>query len=136
MPITLDNSNIEIQYSTGSNYIIETVKSDLYVRGTTSGNLSSEPTVSPSIRTDIIIETFTYSGTGNTKLHPKVFSVDTICDILIVGGGGGGGFNNGWEGGGGGGAGGVGIGTINLKSGINYNIPVQLSIDFKALRMY
>ena len=50
MPITLNNSNISVTYNTGSNYIIETVKSDLYVRGTTSGNLSSEPTVSPSIR--------------------------------------------------------------------------------------
>ena len=49
---------------------------------------------------------------------------DITCDILIIGGGGGGGFNNGWEGGGGGGAGGVGIGTINFKSGINYNITI------------
>ena len=30
MPIILNHSNIEVQYSTGSNYIIETVKSDLY----------------------------------------------------------------------------------------------------------
>ena len=102
MPITLDNSNIEIQYSTGSNYIIETVKSDLYVRGTTSGNLSSEPTVSPSIRTDIIIETFTYT-TGTTQTsYTKTFSQNTICDILIVGGGGGGGMNAGAGGGAGG----------------------------------
>ena len=120
MPITLDNSNIEIQYSTGSNYIIETVKSDLYVRGTTSGNLSSEPTVSPSIRTDIIIETFTYSGTGNTKLHPKVFSVDTICDILIVGGGG----SGGQYGGGGGGGDVLFFENVNFVSGVNYSISV------------
>ena len=102
MPITLDSSNIEIQYSTGSNYIIETVKSDLYVRGTTSGNLSSEPTVSPSIRTDIVIETFTYT-TGTTQTaYTKTFSQNTICDILIVGGGGGGGMNAGAGGGAGG----------------------------------
>jgi hypothetical protein len=88
MPITLNNSNISVTYNTGSNYIIETVKSDLYVRGTTSGNLSPEPTVSPSIRSDIVVESFTYSGTGDTKLHTKEFLVDTICDILIVGGGG------------------------------------------------
>ena len=52
MPITLNNSNINIQYNTGSNYIIETVKSDLYVRDTRTGissNLFAEPTVNPSI---------------------------------------------------------------------------------------
>ena len=32
MPISLNNSNISVQYNTGSNYIIETVKSDLYFR--------------------------------------------------------------------------------------------------------
>jgi len=32
MPIILNNSNIEIQYNTGSSYVIETVKSDLYFR--------------------------------------------------------------------------------------------------------
>ena len=102
MPITLNNSNISVTYNTGSNYIIETVKSDLYVRGTTSGNLNPEPTVSPSIRSDIVVETFTYSGTGNTKLHTKEFLVDTICDIMIVAGGGGGGSNAGAGGGAGG----------------------------------
>ena len=80
------------------------------------------------------------SGSGNTINTPSdnsnyryaffanngTFSInkDITCDILIIGGGGGGGFNNGWEGGGGGGAGGVGIGTINFKSGINYNITI------------
>jgi hypothetical protein len=103
MPISLENSsNIRVTYNTGSNYIIETVKSDMYVRGTTSGNLSSEPTVSPSIRTaNIVVESFTYTtGTTHTT-YTKDFSVDTICDILIVGGGGGGGGGHG----GGGGAG-------------------------------
>ncbi len=103
MPITLDNININIRvtYNTGSNYIIETVKSDLYVRGTTSGNLSPEPTVSPSIRSDIVVETFTYT-TGTTQTtYDRNFSEDTLCDILIVGGGGGGGN---FGGGGGGGA--------------------------------
>jgi len=51
MPIILNNSNINIQYNTGSSYIIETVKSDLYVRDTigTTSNLFAEPTVNPSI---------------------------------------------------------------------------------------
>ena len=52
MPISLENtSNIRVTYNTGSNYIIETVKSDLYVRDTvgTTSNLFAEPTVNPSI---------------------------------------------------------------------------------------
>ena len=52
MPIILNNSNISVQYNTGSNYIIETVKSDLYVRDTRTGissNLFAEPTVNPYV---------------------------------------------------------------------------------------
>jgi len=63
--------------------------------------LSPEPTVSPSIRSDIVVETFTYT-TGTTQTtYDRNFSEDTLCDILIVGGGGGGGN---FGGGGGGGA--------------------------------
>ena len=60
-----------------------------------------------------------FANTGTFKIDK-----DMVCDILIVGGGGGGGRNDGWEGGGGGGAGGVGIGTINLKKDITYNITI------------
>ena len=120
MPITLNNSNISVTYNTGSNYIIETVKSDMYVRGTTSGNLSFEPTVSPSIHSEIIIEAFTYSGTGNTKDYPYNFSRDTICDILIVGGGGGGGYDRAA----GGGAGGLLLYTNILVNTGSYTIKV------------
>jgi len=56
MPITLNHSNIGVQYSTGSNYIIETVKSDLYRRNDnidttipTTNLLTTEPTVNPSV---------------------------------------------------------------------------------------
>ena len=119
MPITLNNSNISVTYNTGSNYIIETVKSDLYVRGTTSGNLSDVPTVSPSIRSDIVVESFIYTGTGNTKDYTKDFSQDTLCDILIVGGGGGGGK----FGGGGGGGAILFINNLLLSVG-NYTIKV------------
>ena len=38
MPITLNHSNISVQYNTGGNYIIETVKSDLYIRDSRTGN--------------------------------------------------------------------------------------------------
>ena len=51
MPISLNNSNISVQYNTGSNYIIETVKSDVFVRDTRtdiSSNLFAEPSVVPS----------------------------------------------------------------------------------------
>jgi len=72
MPITLNNSNISVQYNTSSNYIIETVKSDLYVRDTvgTTSNLFAEPTVSPQVSTTEYIyppyRYFTYnSSTGN-----------------------------------------------------------------------
>jgi hypothetical protein len=83
MPITLNNSNISIQYNTGSNYIIETVKSDLYVRGTTSGNLSTEPTATPTVTTNLAV--FTHSGgTENQTPHTIYFSENTVCDILIV----------------------------------------------------
>ena len=99
MPITLNNSNISVTYNTGSNYIIETVKSDLYVRGTTSGNLSAEPTVSPSIRSDIVVETFAYTTGTTQSTYSKQFLVDTLCDILIVGGGGGGTVGHGAGGG-------------------------------------
>ena len=51
MPISLNNSNISVQYNTGSSYIIETVKSDVFVRDTvgTTSNLTREPTINPSI---------------------------------------------------------------------------------------
>jgi len=50
MPISLNNSNISVQYNTGCNYIIETVKSDVFVRDTvgTTSNLFAEPTTVPS----------------------------------------------------------------------------------------
>ena len=52
MPIILNNSNIEIQYNTGSSYVIETVKYDVFdrdIRTGISSNLFAEPTVNPSI---------------------------------------------------------------------------------------
>jgi hypothetical protein len=74
MPIILNNSNIEIQYNTGSNYTIETVKSDLYVRDTRTGissNLFAEPMVNPSISPVTTGNhktlTFTYSITKNVE---------------------------------------------------------------------
>ena len=91
MPITLNHSNINIQYSTGSNYIIETVKSDLYIgvptATMTSGN---EPTITSPAFTESI-RTFTHSGGAEAQTtHTITIGQNTICDILIVGGGGGG----------------------------------------------
>ena len=111
MPITLNHSNIGVQYSTGSNYIIETVKSDLYRRNEivdtiTRDNIQTAP-VTPIISIQdgsnvYAVESYTYSGSGNTADFTRVFTKSTTCDILIVGGGGGGGTDCGGGGGGGG----------------------------------
>ena len=110
MPITLNHSNISVQYETGSNYIIETVKSDLFLRNENvdtviRNNIQTAP-VTPTTFVDSSgnvfgVEAYTYSGTANTADYTRVFPKNTTCDILIVGGGGGGGFAHG----GGGGAG-------------------------------
>jgi len=102
MPITLNNSNISIQYNTGSNYIIDTVKSDIYiinqreqiVNNIITNNLQTAP-VTPTTYVDnsgnvYAVESYTYSGSANTKDYTRVFPKNTTCDILIVGGGGGG----------------------------------------------
>ena len=126
MPITLNHSNIGVQYSTGSNYIIETVKSDLYRRNEivdtiVRDNIQTAP-VTPIISIQegsnvYAVESYTYSGTANTADFTRVFPKSTTCDILIVGGGGGGGFaGSNARGGGGGGA-----GQFLLKSNYSLN---------------
>jgi hypothetical protein len=60
----------------------------------------SEPTVSPSITSNLAI--FTHSGgTENQTSHTIYFPENTVCDILMVGGGGAGGKDIGAGGGGG-----------------------------------
>ena len=122
MPITLNHSNISVQYSTGSNYIIETVKSDLYVRDSRTGfssNLLAEPTVSPSITSNLAI--FTHSGGAeNQTCHTIYFPENTVCDILVVGGGGGGGSRHA----GGGGAGAVIYNTNKILAAGTYLINI------------
>jgi hypothetical protein len=130
MPITLNHSNIGVQYNTGSNYIIETVKSDLYRRNEivdtiVSNNLQAAP-VTPVVYIEnssgnvYAIESYTYTGTANTADYTRVFPKSTTCDILIVGGGGGGGSRHA----GGGGAGAVIYSTnITLTAG-TYTIGV------------
>ena len=109
MPITLNHSNIGVQYSTGSNYIIETVKSDLYRRNEIYDNIVRDniqvAPVTPSLYIEngtnnvYAVESYTYSGTANTADFTRVFPKSTTCDILIVGGGGGGGKRHGAGGG-------------------------------------
>jgi hypothetical protein len=110
MPITLNHSNIGVQYNTGSNYIIETVKSDLYIGNDNyntivSNNIQAAP-VTPSIYIEnssgnvYAVESYTYTGSGNTADYTRVFPKNTVCDILVVGGGGGGGNFGGGGGGG------------------------------------
>ena len=110
MPITLNNSNISVQYNTGSNYIIETVKCDLYhkndmVNTIIRDNIQTAP-VTPTTFVDnsgnvYAVESYTYSGSANTTDFTRVFPKNTTCDILIVGGGGGGDKEVGGGGGGG-----------------------------------
>ena len=130
MPITFNHSNIGVQYSTGSNYIIETVKSDLYRRNElidtiTRDNLQTAP-VTPSMYIEngtnnvYAVESYTYSGTANTADFTRVFTKSTTCDILIVGGGGAGGT---YIGGGGGGGGVLHIENATISAG-TYNIQV------------
>jgi len=130
MPITLNHSNIGVQYNTGSNYIIETVKSDLYLRNEivdtiVSNNIQTAP-VTPSIYIEntsgniYAVESYTYSGSANTADYTRVFPKNTVCDILVVGGGGAGGKDIGA----GGGGGAVLYGTnINIPLG-SYNIVI------------
>ena len=129
MSITLDNSNISVQYSTGSNYIIETVKSDLYRRNEiydniVRDNLQTAP-VTPSLYIEngtnnvYAVESYTYSGSAITADFTRIFPKSTTCDILIVGGGGGGGQQNA----GGGGAGGLVL-VQNLQANGSFTINV------------
>ena len=122
MPITLNHSNINVQYSSDKSYIIETVKSDLYRRNEIvdtiiRNNIQTAP-VTPTTYVDssgnvYAVESYTYSGTANTADYTRVFTNNTTCDILIVGGGGGGG--SGIAGGGGGG---------QVVHATNINIPI------------
>ena len=108
MPITLNHSNIGVQYSSDKSYIIETVKSDLYRRNEivdtiVRDNLQTAP-VTPIISIQegsnvYAVESYTYSGTANTADFTRVFPKSTTCDILIVGGGGGGSAGGGGGGG-------------------------------------
>ena len=136
MPVMLDGSNININYST-SNFDIQSVKSELYIPDTTnnSGNIINvpigmnemikQPLSYEPMNTNIIFEDFTFKteeirtfthsgGTENQTTYNLNIPQDTICDILIVGGGGGGGQQDA----GGGGAGGLVLVQNILLSGL------------------
>jgi len=122
MPITLNHSNIGVQYSTGSNYIIENVKSDLYRDNIIANNIQAAPVI-PSIYIEnnnvYAVESYAYTGSANTADYVREFPKDTLCDILVVGGGGSGSEAHG----GGGGAGAV-IFMKNVTMNGNYTIKV------------
>ena len=139
MSITLDNSNISVQYSTGSNYIIETVKSDLYRRNEiydsiVRDNIQVAP-VTPSLYIEngtnnvYAVESYTYSGSANTADFTRVFTKSTTCDILIVGGGGAGGGS--YVAGGGGAGGYVYIPNFSLNG--SYSIKVGRGGNSRSL---
>jgi len=94
MPIILNTSNISVQYNTGSNYIIETVKSDVFVRDTvgTTSNLYGEPTTTPSItpttpETHVRHKLLTFTaGTHTIKFHfDTVVNINNRSDIILKG---------------------------------------------------
>ena len=94
MPIILNTSNISVQYNTGSNYIIETVKSDVFVRDTvgTTSNLYGEPTTTPSItpttpETPVRHKLLTFTaGTHTIKFHfDTVVNINNRSDIILKG---------------------------------------------------
>jgi len=94
MPISLNTSNISVQYNTGSNYIIETVKSDVFVRDTvgTTSNLYGEPTTTPSItpttpETHVRHKLLTFTaGTHTIKFHfDTVVNINNRSDIILKG---------------------------------------------------
>jgi hypothetical protein len=142
MPVMLDGSNININYST-SNFDIQSVKSELYIPDTTnnSGNIINvpigmnemikQPLSYEPMNTNIIFEDFTFKteeirtfthsgGTENQTTYNLNIPQDTICDILIVGGGGGGGYDRA----GAGGAGGLLLYEKILLKANTYNINV------------
>jgi hypothetical protein len=142
MPVMLDGSNININYST-SNFDIQSVKSELYIPDTTnnSGNIINvpigmnetikQPLAYEPMNTNIIFEdftfkteeirTFTHDGSTNNQTSYNLnIPHDIICDILIVGGGGGGGYDRA----GGGGAGGLLLYEKILLKANTYNINV------------
>lgn len=88
------------------NYLIQTVKSDLYLRDpstSTTSNLTAEPVITSPLSSAFTesIQTFTHSGGAEAQTtHTVTVGQNTICDILIVGGGGGGGNFGGGGGGG------------------------------------
>mgnify|MGYP000267921640 CR=1 FL=1 len=138
MPILLDGSNINVNYST-SNFDIQCVKSELYIPDTnvnTSNILNIPIAMAPEtqsltsepVNTNIIYEdfnneelrTFTHSGgTENQTSYNIKIEEDVVCDILLVGGGGGGGKDRA----GGGGSGALILSIGNILSG-TYTIRV------------
>jgi hypothetical protein len=128
MPITLNHSNIGVQYSSDKSYIIETVKSDLYRRNEIVDTIARDNIqVAPVTPTTFVdnsgnvyaVESYTYSGSANTADFTRVFPKNTTADILVIGGGGGGGKRHG---------GGGGAGTLMYHKNIilngTYNIKV------------
>ena len=104
MPILLDGSNINVNYST-SNFDIQCVKSELYIRETnvnTSNILNipiamapeTQPLTNEPVNTNIIyddfnneeLRIFTHSrGAENQTSYNIKIEQDVVCDILIVG---------------------------------------------------
>jgi alpha-tubulin suppressor-like RCC1 family protein len=73
MPITLNNSNISVTYSSDKSYIIETVKSDLFIPDlvTSTSNLTAEPYLESGERVYPVSRLFT---TNNLTLTNRYYA--------------------------------------------------------------
>ena len=86
MPITLNNSNISVQYSTGSNYIIETVKSDLFIPDlvTSTSNLTAEPYLESGERAYPVSRLFTTNDLTLTNQYYASIACGTNHTVFLT----------------------------------------------------
>ena len=88
MPITLDNININIRvtYNTGSNYIIETVKSDLFIPDlvTSTSNLTAEPYLESGERVYPVSRLFTTNNLSLTNQYWESIAAGEYHTVFLT----------------------------------------------------
>ena len=86
MPITLNNSNISVTYNTGSNYIIETVKSDWFIPDlvTSTSNLTAEPYLESGERAYPVSRLFTTNNLTLTNQYYASIACGTNHTVFLT----------------------------------------------------
>jgi len=88
MPITLDNRNIRVTYNTGSNYIIETVKSDcdLFIPDlvTSTSNLTAEPYLESGERVYPVSRLFTTNDLTLTNQYWESIACGDFYTLFLT----------------------------------------------------